>query len=135
MDVRTEMTLNSDRLKLRPAIILAVVVAMVAIAVPIGTAGAAGSTRPIGNLEQVSISGGQMTIRGWTLDPDGTAPIRARVYVNGQYVTGTLANGSRADVARAHPGFTKTGFKVQIPARDGEVCVYGINDGNGSHTK
>ena len=129
------MTLNSDRLKLRPAIILAIVIAMVAIAVPIGTAGAAGSTRPIGNLEQVSISGGQMTIRGWTLDRDGTAPIRARVYVNGKYVTGALADGSRADVARAYPGFTKTGFKIRIPARDGQVCVYGINDGNGSHTR
>ncbi len=129
------MTLHSARLKMRPAVALAIVLAMVAIAVPMATAGAAGPTRPIGHLDRITVSGGQMTIEGWTLDRDGTASIRARVYVNGAYVTGGVADRSRPDVTRAYPGFTKTGFSFRVPERDGEICVYGINDGNGGHTK
>ena len=92
--------------------------------------------RPFGRVEAVSPStAGTTTVRGWTLDPDTTKPIRVRAYVNGRYATGTLADTQRNDVDAAHHKGPNHGFTLTIPAQPGNrLCIYAINNSTGPHT-
>jgi hypothetical protein len=86
---------------------------------------------PIGVLDSVQADGtGRIAVRGWTIDPDTlTVPTRVHVYVDGQG-TSVAADGSRPDVAAAHPGAGSLhGFTAAVPARPGahNVCVFAID--------
>jgi hypothetical protein len=88
------------------------------------------ATPPIGSLDAVITGGGRVTVSGWALDPDTTAPIAVHVYVDAAG-TPVIAEGARPDVAAAFAGSGPShGFlaSVPAPAGAGQVCVYAIND-------
>ncbi|MFB7893123.1 hypothetical protein ACFC1I_13050 [Microbacterium sp. NPDC056044] len=93
----------------------------------------AANRAPFGNFEAVSVASGALTVSGWAIDPDTTAPIAVHVYVDG---TGRAfnANLSRPDVAAAHPASGDAhGFVATMPASPGahRVCVYAIDSAAG----
>ena len=94
---------------------------------------------PKGNFESVSRVGTSVTASGWALDPDTAASITVHVYVDGIWATAATADGSRADVGSAFPGYGPLhGFGVPVTVSSGShtVCVYAINSGAGtSNTK
>jgi hypothetical protein len=91
---------------------------------------------PIGNFEGISGALNELTISGWTLDPDTSASAAVHVYIDGVGYQ-RLADKARYDVATAYSGYGPShGFVETFPASPGshEVCVYGINTGRGAHS-
>lgn len=85
---------------------------------------------PVGDLNSVRVSGTQVGLTGWALDPDSTESIRVDVWVDGAFATSATADRSRADVGQAFPGYgARHGFDVALPMSAGShrVCVYAIN--------
>src|SRR5699024_65693 len=77
-----------------------------------------------------------LRVAGWSLDPNSSAPDVVHVYVNGQPAAATTADGERADIANAFPGYGAShGFDLTVPASGtvNNVCVYGINIGPGTN--
>jgi hypothetical protein len=95
-----------------------------------------GTGSPVGNIDRVGTTGPTtITVSGWDLDPDTTAPIPVDVYVDGHGARYT-AGGSRPDLAVAFPGQgTNHGFDLAIPTTPGthNVCAYAINTGPGTN--
>ncbi|MCL6538762.1 MAG: hypothetical protein K6T28_09305, partial [Acidothermus sp.] len=91
---------------------------------------------PGGNLEAVQGLPGAVRVVGWALDPDTPDPIVVHVYVDGGWGGLGRADGSRADVAAAFPGYGAAhGFDFTVPIGIGgthQVCAYAINVGVGS---
>jgi len=88
---------------------------------------------PVGHLDVVAAGPGVVTIGGWAFDPDTSAPIDVHVYVDGA-ATALRADGNRADIAAAFPGYGSAhGFGTTVAAPPGvrNVCVYGIDVGVG----
>ena len=84
------------------------------------TTGAA-TTAPVkGSFDSATGGKGTVTVRGWAIDPDTTAPVRYKVHVDGVGAGAGSANATRTDVERAHPGWgsdvgldrTLTGIKA-----------------------
>jgi hypothetical protein len=91
---------------------------------------------PIGHLDAVSTSASGITVAGWAIDPDTTAPIAVHVYIDGKNRP-TTANIARADIGRAYPGSGAAhGFSATYAAGAGthSVCVYGIDSAGGANT-
>lgn len=88
---------------------------------------------PIGNFEQLSIGPSAITVRGWTLDPDATAPISVHVYVDGYNAGAFPASGARPDLTGPYPLMGSAhGFEATVGMATGgrhTVCVYAINVG------
>ena len=91
---------------------------------------------PIGALDTVTVGADSVTVSGWTLDPDTTAPIAAHVYVDATGVAIT-ADRSRPDVDKAFGLGDRHGYTATVKAAPGPrtVCVYGINALPGPHTQ
>jgi GH25 family lysozyme M1 (1,4-beta-N-acetylmuramidase) len=92
---------------------------------------------PLGSLDAVSAGAGTLTVHGWTLDPDTTAPINADVSIDGVAAARLTANQSRPDVGAAYPGEGDLhGFSATLPAAAGphQVCVSGIDSAGGPNT-
>ena len=92
---------------------------------------------PIGYLDSVSVAGGVLTTRGWSVDPDTSAPIKVAVYVDGAGVAVVQADGSRPDVSTAFPGAgDQHGFRATSPIAPGQhvVCTYGTDTAAGDNT-
>jgi peptidoglycan hydrolase-like protein with peptidoglycan-binding domain len=93
--------------------------------------------RPFGRFDVVSVSKGQVTVKGWTVDPDTRSPVTVHVRIDGALVGKSAASILRADVARAFPqyggnhGFRYTPSTVLAKGTH-NVCVYAINSGAGS---
>jgi hypothetical protein len=90
---------------------------------------------PIGSVDAVTVSGGTLTVSGWTLDPDTTAPTDVHVYVDGAGVA-VRADLSRPDVGQAFGLGDRHGFTHSRRLGPGPhtVCVHGINTVAGPHT-
>lgn len=90
---------------------------------------------PIGALDAVAATNTTIAIRGWTLDPDTSAPTEAHVYVDSVGLALT-ADASRPDVAAVYGRGDRHGFSRTLPAAPGAhtVCVFGINTSRGPHT-
>ncbi|ARJ04546.1 hypothetical protein GCM10010988_33410 [Cnuibacter physcomitrellae] len=94
---------------------------------------------PVGNVEDVSISGSIVSLKGWAVDPDTSSSIAVHLYYGGPFGTGTFggsftASASRSDIASAFPGYGAAhGFQIRTPIVPGSrsVCVYAINVGGG----
>ena len=72
---------------------------------------------------------------GWSIDPNSTAPINVDLYVDGKFVTRTLAGVDRPDVGNIYFAYGTThGFDttVDLPAGQHQICAYGINVGAGT---
>lgn len=92
---------------------------------------------PVGVLERVTATPGQVQVEGWAIDPDTTDPITVNVYVDGvAKASGALADLDRPDVETARPGNGSAhGFDLTVPVVGGPdklVCVYANNTGSGS---
>ncbi|MBO1750949.1 N-acetylmuramoyl-L-alanine amidase [Actinotalea sp. BY-33] len=92
---------------------------------------------PIGHVDAVSGGSGTVTVRGWALDPDTTAPIRVHVYVDGRAVRSVLASDPRADVGRIYGMGNNHGYRTTVAAPPGPrtVCVFAINATPGRNTQ
>jgi hypothetical protein len=85
---------------------------------------------PIGNLEAAAGRAKDVTVTGWALDPETTAPIDVHVFVDGVDTATAPANGSRPDVAAAYPDAgSQHGFSLAVAAAPGtrQVCVTAMN--------
>ncbi|WP_240658588.1 hypothetical protein [Microbacterium sp. CPCC 204701] len=90
---------------------------------------------PFGNFEGASVAPGALTVSGWAIDPNTTAPIAVHVYVGG-VGRAFSANLSRPDVAAAHPASGDAhGFVASMPAPAGthRVCIYAIDSAGGAN--
>lgn len=90
---------------------------------------------PVGNIDTSARYLGLAQVSGWAIDPDTSAPISVRVYVDGAYVTTALADVARPDVGDAFPAYGPDhGFAPIFGVSPGphQVCVYGVNVGAGS---
>jgi hypothetical protein len=86
---------------------------------------------PVGNLEIMSLSGAELSLRGWTFDPDYPAGgLSVDVIVDGVSKEKVLASAVRNDVGAAYPeagsrhGFEKT---MTLPSGNHTVCVAFLN--------
>jgi hypothetical protein len=85
---------------------------------------------PVGFLDQVIGSPGSVSLSGWALDPETTAPVQMHVYIDGQFAGALSADGSRPDVGAAYPGQGALhGYSgaFAVPAGSHNVCAYAIN--------
>jgi hypothetical protein len=90
---------------------------------------------PFGFLDAVTPSRGVVRVQGWVIDPDRPDATAVHVYVGGRHVGTATANAPRPDVGTAFPQSGPAhGFDVTVPAPAGsqEVCVFGIDIGDGS---
>lgn len=91
---------------------------------------------PIGNYEAATLSGTDVTVSGWALDPDTTAAIPVHVYVD-DAGKAFVANGARPDVGADFPAYGDNhGFSATVSVAPGthSVCAYAINTGAGGNT-
>lgn len=94
-------------------------------------------SEPLGALDAVGADRTGVSVRGWALDPDTTAPVQVHVYVDGVGRGVLTAASSRPDVARQYPLHGAAhGYDVRLPvalaAGDHQVCTYAVNTGAGS---
>ena len=93
------------------------------------------SGSPIGSLDVVSAGPGSVTVAGWAIDPDTTAPIPVHVYVGGAG-TALTADQGRPDVSAVFPPYGEAhGYSAVLGAPAGPVtaCAYAINVGAGGN--
>jgi hypothetical protein len=86
--------------------------------------------QPVGALDAAtSTSPGVISVSGWALDPDTTAPINVHVYVDSKAVAALSAIGSRPDVGRIFRRGDNHGFSGSVKAANGthQLCVYAID--------
>jgi hypothetical protein len=91
---------------------------------------------PFGSLDGASGVPGGVSVGGWAIDPDVTAPIDVHVYVDDKAVA-TIANRVRSDVGSVYPQYGSAhGYATTAPASAGlhTVCAYGINVGLGGNS-
>ncbi|WP_066515807.1 GH25 family lysozyme [Curtobacterium ammoniigenes] len=91
---------------------------------------------PIGSLDVANGGSSTISVGGWALDPNATAPISVDVVVDGASHTVT-ADSSRQDVGRAFPGYGSAhGFTATIAAGAGShsVCVTARDTSSGATT-
>jgi len=96
-----------------------------------------GKINPFGSVDAVSGAIGSITVGGWAIDPDSTAPIEIHVYIDGVGYR-TVANEQRPDVGAIYPDSGSAhGFTSSFPVEGGahSLCVYAINVGPGSNTE
>jgi hypothetical protein len=91
---------------------------------------------PIGGTD-ISVTPGSLTMHGWVIDPDTTAPVRVDIYLDGLGFASFQANASRPDVGSVYPGYGQNhGIDRTwvVPSGKHSLCVYGINVGAGANT-
>ncbi|GEA88657.1 hypothetical protein [Cellulomonas cellasea] len=96
-----------------------------------------GNRVPFGNFELISSTFDSISVRGWAMDPDTSAPVDIHLYVNGAWGGSIRADVARADIAAAYPGNgTQHGFAFRFPAAAGtsSVCAYAIDTAGGANT-
>lgn len=83
----------------------------------------------IGSIDTTASTWNSVSLAGWALDPDTTAPIQVHVYLDGQDVLASTADIPRPDVGAAFGKGDNHGFSLAIPARAGNhtLCVYAID--------
>ncbi len=93
-------------------------------------------SNPRGTLREVTISGGKVTVRGWSYDPDvPTEAVTVRLYAGSTRLADVVADGQWPDLAQWHPhagtahGYSWTGT---LPPGENEVCVYAFNLAQGT---
>ena len=88
---------------------------------------------PFGSIDALGISGGQLTVSGWAIDPDTTEPTAVHVYVDGVGVA-VAADASRPDVAAVYGLGDRHGYRHTRAVSPGlhTVCLYVIDTGGGA---
>ena len=91
---------------------------------------------PVGVAPVLGRRGNAVTASGWAVDPDTTGTVETHVYVDGKFVTKTVASATRSDIAAPWSGYgTAHGWtaSLDLPAGSHKVCAYGINVGAGTN--
>jgi hypothetical protein len=84
---------------------------------------------PVGSLDTVTVAPGRVSVSGWVIDGDTTAPVPAHVYVDG-VGRALTADQPRSDIGRVYPAYgAPHGFSGSWTTTPGshQVCAYGIN--------
>ncbi|MCW2740951.1 MAG: N-acetylmuramoyl-L-alanine amidase, family 2 [Blastococcus sp.] len=98
---------------------------------------AASAWAAYGHLDTATISGGEVLVKGWTVDPDDQArSLPVHVYVNG-VKTELVADESRPDIQARYPGAGALhGYagRLPLPAGGGpyQVCAFAIGVADGA---
>ncbi|MEO6501817.1 MAG: fibronectin type III domain-containing protein [Jatrophihabitantaceae bacterium] len=90
---------------------------------------------PVGALESAPLKPGGFQATGYALDPDTTASITVRIYLDGKYVANGTAAAARPDLQASYPKHGQNhGFSIFTPASAGthQLCAYGMNVGAGT---
>ena len=101
----------------------------------IGTRSVLVGVNPIGVLDTVTASGGNVQLAGWAYDPDDSrVEISVAVYINGSGIAWFPTGVSRQDVNNAYGITGNHGYNISVPYRPGThlVEVYAINVKGGS---
>ncbi|WP_353828599.1 hypothetical protein [Agromyces sp. SYSU T0242] len=89
------------------------------------------SGSPWGYIDQIDTAPGQVTFRGWAIDPDTPDPIRVHVYVDGRGRASLAADVEKAGLDRVYPGFGDghgwSGTVEGLGGGEHDVCFYAIN--------
>jgi hypothetical protein len=92
---------------------------------------------PIGSIDSVTAASGAISASGWMLDPDTISPITVGVTLDGVAQTPVTANGTKAGLDAAFPGYGDGhGYTVSLAGVSGgahTVCFTGTNIGTGSN--
>jgi hypothetical protein len=93
------------------------------------------NANPIGVLDRLSTTPTSVTVAGWALDPDTTAPITVHVYLDGKAAQALTANTSRPDIGRVYGKGDNHGFAATVPTTQGthRLCLYLINTPQGAN--
>jgi hypothetical protein len=95
------------------------------------------SGAPIGSLDLIQQSAYGISLAGWALDPDTSAPLRIDIYEGGN-AHSVIADQPRPDLGAVAPGAgTAHGFSDHFDAVPGthNICVFAINGaGAGDNT-
>jgi len=93
------------------------------------------NANPLGVLDRVSTTPMSITLAGWALDPDTTAPINVHVYLDGKAAQALTANTSRPDIGRVYGKGDNHGFAATVPTTQGthRLCLYLINTPSGAN--
>ncbi|MFA4841355.1 MAG: hypothetical protein WC580_06580 [Agrococcus sp.] len=98
------------------------------------------SGSPMGRLDSVEVNTatGALTVNGWAIDPDTTAPVNVRLYVNGALRSEYVANGDRPDVGRVYPAYGAAhglqSARVTLQPGMNQICIWALNTGAGEAT-
>ena len=85
---------------------------------------------PLGWLDELSSGPAGVTVGGWALDPDTTAPVTVQVLVGGKQVRELAAIAARTDVAAVYPLFgAARGMRTTLTLPEGKhtVCLRAVN--------
>lgn len=97
------------------------------------------TTLPFGALDSVTRSGGNVRVKGWSIDPDATTPVAVEVLATGVPIGTASAGNSRPDLGLYIPVYgANHGFDTTLPLPGGgawTVCVYARNLGLGSGSR
>ena len=96
------------------------------------------SGNPHGSFDTITRVPGGIRVQGWSIDPDSGSSIDVAVYSSSTYLGVGTANGYRSDVASLYPEYGGShGFDVTVPISAGthNICVYGLNVGQGGNTQ
>jgi hypothetical protein len=94
--------------------------------------------KPIGAYESLKRATGStnLVVKGWTLDPDTTAPLSVKVSLDGVAYSTVTAGVARTDIATTYPAFGPNhGISTTVKADGGEhtVCLTAVNVSGGSN--
>lgn len=90
---------------------------------------------PFGHLDSAARSANGITVTGWAIDPDATAPVAVTATVDGVSAGRGTAGITRTDVARTYPwAGSLHGYSFVVPADANQhnVCVTALNTGYGA---
>lgn len=92
---------------------------------------------PIGVIDSVSVTSSTVTVTGWGLDPDTTASIAVRYYLDGSAAGSTTAAETRADVGAAYGQGDRHGYSRALGTGPGShsLCVRGVDYQSGAETE
>ncbi|MGD8195589.1 hypothetical protein ACEXQB_013945 [Herbiconiux sp. P18] len=96
-----------------------------------------GGVVPIGGMNVVNLSTGDVEVQGWAIDRDTKDAVAIHVYMDGGILATGVANASRPDVGAAYPGFGDNhGIKIKVspPSGSHNFCAWAINDTPGANT-
>jgi hypothetical protein len=86
---------------------------------------------PVGFVDSATRTGSNVTIQGWTIDPDTSGPIAVHLYLDGAFTGQSTAAGARGDLAVAFPAYGPNhGYSMGVAGLASgphQFCVYALN--------
>ena len=88
---------------------------------------------PLGRLDVATAGIGEISVRGWAVDPDATGATQIEIEINGVVVGTTSTGEARPDVGAVYPFGDDRGYVMTVPTTSAhnEVCVTAVNRGAG----